>query len=514
VGRPATKPVEIPESALWDLAQMDPDLILRELDRLDAEEKLRDFIKLGWMILEPGRDFTPGWHIDAICDHLEAVTAGHINRLLINIPPGCMKSLTTDAFWPAWEWGPKNLATTRYVSASYSQDLTTRDNRRCRTLITSPWYQQLWGDRYQLVGDQNSKLRFDNDKMGFKIATSVGGLGAGERGDRFIIDDPHNTREAESNAKRSEAVLWFQETVPTRVSDPKRSSIIVVMQRLHESDISGIILEKDLGYTHLCLPMEFEPDRKCFVEVTGFEDPRTEENELLWPERMTRSVIERDKSVMGEYAVAGQFQQRPSPRGGGMFKRTWWRFYETGHANRPFDVNEDPAVPVPAAFDWTVISVDAAFKSTAEGSRVGMVVVAGSGPFRYVLDNITAPMSFSKTVENILKLLKKYPRCLRVLIEDKANGPAIVDTLRQKISGVIPVNPEGGKEARASALQPSVESGHWLLPEGAPWLDDFITEFAVFPSSAKNDQVDAISQAAIYMTQGVSVARALNLGKM
>lgn len=505
---------DIPEQALFELAHMDPDEILGELDRLDSEERLADFIKNEWTTLEPGRKFAPGWHIDAICEHLEAVTNGHINRLLINIPPGCMKSLTTDAFWPAWEWGPRNLPTTRYVSASYSQDLTVRDNRRCRTLIQSPRYQRQWGNRFRLVEEQNAKTRFDNDRMGFKIATSVGGLGAGERGDRFIIDDPHNIRDGESNAKRNETLLWFQETVPTRVSDPERSAIIVIMQRVHEADVSGLILEKELGYVHLCLPMEFEPDRKCFVEVTGFEDPRTEDNELLWPSRMTREVIERDKRVMGEYAAAGQLQQRPSPRGGGMFRREWWQFYETGHANRPPDVSDVPAVKRPDFFDWEIISVDAAFKSTATGSRVGMLVIGGKGPFRYVLDNRTAPMTFGQTVEMILELLKKYPRCSRVLIEDKANGPAIIDTLRQRVAGIIPVNPEGGKEARASAMQPSVQSGHWLLPEGAPWLDDFITEFALFPASAKNDQVDATSQAAIFMTQGVAVSRALMLGKM
>lgn len=504
---------ELTEKDLLALAACDPDQLLRDLDRLDSEASLRNFIELGWPILEPGRRYVPNWHIDCISDHLEAVHRGEITRIMFNLPPGGMKSLTTDAFFPAFEWGPKRRPDLRYVSASYNIDLTVRDNRRTRTLITSPWYQALWGDVFQLVGDQNAKTRFDNNRMGFKIATSVGGLGTGERGDRFIIDDPHNIKDGESAAKRNESRLWFQETVPTRMSDPEHSAIIVIMQRVHEADIAGLILEKDLGYTVVCLPMEFEPERKCFVEITGWEDPRTEEGELLWPARMTRSIVERDKKVMGEYAVAGQFQQRPAPRGGGMFKRTWWRFYETGHKNRPLDVTEEPAVPLPD-LDWIVLSVDAAFKGTAAGSRVGMVVVGGKGPFRYVLANRTAPMTFGKTVEAIEQLLVEFPRCTRVLIEDKANGPAIVDTLRQKISGVIAVNPEGGKEARAAAMQPSVESGHWLLPEGAPWLDDFITEFALFPSSAKNDQVDATSQAGIYMTQGASVARLLGLSKL
>lgn len=497
------------------------------LDQLDSEERLRDYVALCWHVLEPGRTFVPGWHIDAICDHLEAVTAGHITRLSINVPPGCMKSLLVDAIWPSWEWGPKNMPSTRYVSASYSQDLTIRNNRRARAIMMSPWYQTLWGDRFRMASDQAAKTRFDNDKTGFKIATSVGGLGVGERGDRFIIDDGNNIKDVESPATRGATNLWFLEIVPTRVNDPLRSAFVNIQQRTHEEDISGMIRSRELGYVELILPMEFEPDRKCFVEVTGFSDPRTEEGELLWPDRMTRLVVERDKKTLGEYAVAGQFQQRPSPRGGGMFKRKWWRFYTTGHTGRPMECNEEPSVALPTSFDWTVISVDAAFKKTENGSRVSILVIGGKGPYRYILDNVTTPMTFKETVEALALLedvgkgrkkiigglLAKYPRCNRVLVEDKANGPAIVDTLREIISGIIPVTPEGGKESRASAIQPAIQSGHVLLPEGAPWLVDFIDEFAAFPAGAKDDQVDSLSQALIFMTSGVDVARAIDLAR-
>lgn len=511
------RPLEPSPEQLAALAGYDPDQLLRDLDKLDAESSLRNYMKLGWSILEPGRRYVPNWHIDCLSDHLTAVSRGEITRIMFNLPPGGMKSLTTDAFWPSWEWGPDGHPELRYVSASYNLDLTVRDNRRTRQLIQSDWYQALWGNRFQLVGDQNAKTRFDNDRMGFKIATSVGGLGTGERGDRFIIDDPHNIKDGESEAKRKEVLLWFSEVVPTRMSDPERSAIIVIMQRVNELDVAGLILEKELGYVVVNLPMEFEPDRRCFVEVTGWSDPRTEENELLWPDRMTRAVVERDKKAMGEYAVAAQFQQRPAPRGGGMFKRLWWRFYQTGHANRPMDVataQDSPAVTLPANLDWIVISVDAAFKATTTGSRVSILAIAGVGPYRYVLANRTAPMTFSQTVAEIMAMRKQFPRCSRILVEDKANGPAIIETLSRDISGVIAVNPEGGKEARASAMQPAVESGHWVLPEGAAWLDDFITEFGMFPNGKHNDQVDSASQASIYMTQGASVSRMLGLAKL
>ena len=249
-------------------------------------------------------------------------------------------SLTTDVFWPSWEWGPKNQPGLRYVSASYSEALTIRDNRRCRNLIRSEWYQRRWGKRFQLVGDQNAKVRYDNDHYGFKIATSVGGLGTGERGDRFIIDDPHNVVEGESDLKRRAVLLWFDESVTTRVNDPETSAIVVIMQRVHDKDVSGDIISRDLGYTHLKLPMEFEPEERC--RTYFFRDPRKEEGELLWPARMPAEVVERDKKTMGTYAVAAQFQQRPTPRGGGMFKRDWFEVVEavpaTGTVVRGWDL--------------------------------------------------------------------------------------------------------------------------------------------------------------------------------
>lgn len=507
--------VEPAEDDLVALAQCDPDDLIAELDRLDSEHSLRAYMELAWPTLEPGRRFMSNWHIDCISEHLEAVSDGEITRILFNLPPGGMKSLTTDAMWPSWEWGPRNRPELRYLSASYSLDLTVRDNRRCRTLIQSAWYQRLWGDRFRLVSDQNAKTRFDNDKMGYKIATSVGGLGAGERADRAIIDDPHNILGAESTKIRNEALLWFSETMPTRMSDPLRSAIVVIAHRTHEADVSGFILEKELGYVHVMIPMEFEPARKCFVEVTGWSDPRTEENELMWPERFTREIVERDKKVMGEYAVAGQLQQRPAPRGGGMFKRTWWRFYRTGHPTRPPDCDESvPAVELPSTFDQSLVTVDANFKLTKKGSHVGMLAIGAKGPWRYVLACRTRATGFNGAIESIVELLKLYPFIKTVIVEDKANGSAIIETLSNVISGVVAVNPEGGKEARASSMEPAVRSGHWVLPEGAPWVDEFITQFGVFPSSARNDNVDAASQAAIFLNQSVSVTRALNLFKM
>lgn len=455
--------------------------MLLELDRADSEASLREFIKLSWPILEPGREFVMGWHIDAICDHLQAVTRGEITRLLINVPPGCMKSLTTEVFWPAWEWGPRHRPDLRYVSASYSNDLTVRDNRRCRNLIKSEWYQSLWGNTFRLVGDQNAKMRFDTDYAGFKIATSVGGLGTGERGDRFIIDDPHNIKDGESDAKRLAALLWFTETVPTRMNDPEKSSIVIIMQRVHDQDISGYILEKDLGYEHLMIPMEFEPDRKCYTCI-GFEDPRSEDGELMWPERMTHAVLDRDKKVMGAYAVASQFQQRPSPRGGGMFHKDWFEIVDSVPAKRE-----------------TVRGWDLAASDIHTAAYTAGVKMSRCHDGFFYIEDVRRIQATEAKVERLIK---------NTAAEDGFNvrisgpqdpgqaGKAQAKYYIRQLAGYdVKFTPESGdKMTRAKPLAAQAEAGNVKIVRGL-WNDDYIDELCMFPFGKFKDQVDASSRA-------------------
>lgn len=181
-------------------------------------------------MVEPGNAFISNWHIDAICEHLEAVSRFELQRLLINIPPRCMKSLTVGVFWPTWMW--INRPETRWLCASYAQQLATRDSLKCRRIIESRWYQRNWGESFQLTSDQNQKTRFENDKTGYRLATSVGGTGTGEGGDFVICDDPHNVEQALSDTQREAALIWWDETMSTRLNDPKRGGMVIVMQRL------------------------------------------------------------------------------------------------------------------------------------------------------------------------------------------------------------------------------------------------------------------------------------------
>ena len=230
------------------------------------EGGLINFVRYFWDVLEPQTEFVEGEALDAICQHLEAVTFGDINRLLINVPPGFMKSLLTDVFWPAWEWGPMEMPHLRYVAFSYAAGLTERDNGKFRDLITSQKYQELWGDKFKTrkIGE----VKITNDKTGSKLATSVGGIGTGERGDRIILDDPHNVKEGESEAVRGETVRWFRESLSNRLNSMEQSAIVVIMQRVHEADVSGTIIENGFAdYVHLMIPMEYDAGRHCTTPI-------------------------------------------------------------------------------------------------------------------------------------------------------------------------------------------------------------------------------------------------------
>jgi len=268
-----------------------------------AERHLQDFIRQSWHVVEPKTPFVSGWHMDAICEHLEAVVRGDITRLLINIPPRHMKSLAVAVFGPAWAWVEQPHL--RWLFASYAESLSKRDSLKTRRLIQSPWYQARWADRYQLTSDQNEKLRFENSESGYRLATSVGGLGTGEGGDIIAVDDPHNTLGAESQAKREGALTWWDETMSTRLNDPKTGRIIIVMQRLHERDLAGHVLAQG-GYEHLCLPARFESKHPTKSQTSlGFVDPRTEAGHPLWAEKYGESELADLEKRLGPYGVAG-----------------------------------------------------------------------------------------------------------------------------------------------------------------------------------------------------------------
>ena len=239
--------------------------IERDFEKLRRQQTgrggLLNFVRYFWHTLEPKtRALVEGWPLEAICIHLEALTFGDIpsNRLLMNVPPGFMKSLLVNVFWPAREWGPCDMPYMRYISFSYSDEITTRDNNKMVRLIQSPGYRQLWGDRFRMT--KTGEGRLENNMTGFKLATSCGGVSTGERGDRILLDDPHNVIKAESDLEREKTVRFVRESMSNRLND-EQSAIVVIMQRLHEGDVSGDILAREANYCHMLIPMYFDPLR-------------------------------------------------------------------------------------------------------------------------------------------------------------------------------------------------------------------------------------------------------------
>lgn len=513
---------------------------LRTVERnRKAKASLAEFIRQGWEILEPGTPLLWNWHIEALANHLQWVFEDwirtkkdptfvqRVRNLLVNIPPGTAKSRIVSVFFVAWAW--LHWPSWRVMCLSANPEVALRDASFCRQLIESKWYRESFGVEWELREDQNAKSNFENTAGGARGAKGITAKIIGLRADAIIVDDPHDAKEIYSDVQRKAVLTAWNDAIANRVNDLRTSIRIGVMQRLHEEDWSGFVLAQGI-WCHVRLPMEYESKTECKcptceagVNAFGWKDPRTVEGEVLHPLRFPPEVLA-DEKKKGSMYYSGQFQQRPAPAEGGMFKRLWWRFFRVeGSGTHPRPRPEgcvtrdvEPARVLPnmtasgagSAFEWILVSLDAAFKDKPDGSRVSFLVIGGNKADRFVLDNHTEHMDYVQTKAKLRELQKKYPEVNRFLVEDKANGTAIINELNSEIGGIIEVKPEGGKESRAYAIQPLVEAGNVYLLDGAPWLDDFITELSLFPNGSKDDQVDSLSQALNYMRGSTDAARA------
>ena len=388
-----------------------------------------------------------------------------------------MKSLLVNVLWPAWEWGPKGLASLRYMGASHAQDLSIRDNLKMRRLVESDWYQTRWPT--PLAQDQNAKIKFENMKTGFRQACAITSM-TGNRADRVILDDPHTVEAALSEVSRETALRVFTETVPTRLNSPEHSAIIVVMQRLHEDDVSGYIIANKLEYTHLMLPMEFEPDRRCITSI-GFKDPRTEEGELLFPERFPAAVVKRDKQAMGSLATAGQFQQRPAPRSGGFFE--WGKL----------DIVDMLPEIVKKLRYWDKAGTQGGGAYTA-----GVLLGKGEDGCWYVLDVVRGQWAAHKREKIILLTAEKDGYDVDISFEQEpgSGGKESAEATVKMLAGwrVRADLPTGDKAVRAEPYAVQVDAGN-IKMRRAQWNTEFIDEHKTFPRGKYKDQIDAVSAA-------------------
>ena len=342
--------------------RLDRDLEALELLELRkafaAPGGLLKFVRHFWPVLEPDAKFKEDWAIEVMALHLEAVARGSITRLLINISPGAAKSILTSAFFPVWVWSALDRPGMRFLSMSYAASLPERDNRRSLLLINSPEFQRLYGKSFKLT--KAGEELIENDRTGFKQAAGVQSV-TGRRADAILYDDPNNVSDIESETIRETVARTFKEAASNRLNDLTKSAIIVIQQRSHEDDVSGVILNDEMPYVHLCIPAVHEVDRVCETYINGelfWRDPREQDGECFWPERYPPSAIEEETSK-GPFYFNGQYQQRPQPRGGGIIKREYWQPWE------------EPKFP---ECDFVLAALDPAFTSKEQNDPSGFTI--------------------------------------------------------------------------------------------------------------------------------------------
>lgn len=477
--------------------------MLPSLEAVRAEKalrSLRDYIKQAWPIIEPATEYLDNWHIGAIAEYLEAVTVGQIRFLVINMPPRLMKSTSVTIMWPTWVW--LREPSTEWLFTSYASSLAIDHSLKRRIIIESHWYQSRWGHLYKMASDQNQKSQFNNDKAGSMAAMGLAGPAQGKNANYLVVDDPHDAKDAQSDLSRESDLQNFKLKFATRLNNKKKDKIVVVMQRLHEQDLSGFC--KDLGYEMLVLPSIAEGRTVITLPISKREIVR-ESGELLWPEREGKEELDQALLTLGSYGFAGQHQQRPSPLGGGILKRYWWRFWYYKDSPLPpvrtlladGTIHEHGMMPLPERFDEVLQSWDMTFKDTKTSDYVAGQVWARLLANRFLLDQVLDRMDMPATVQALLNLSAEWPQATAKLVEDKANGPAVLATLRGKVSGLIAVEPKGGKIARVNAIAPVIEAGNVYLPHPqiAPWVSEFIEWCAQFPFGKFDDPIDTMSQA-------------------
>ncbi len=491
--------LEIPEGIT--LEHIDAEIASRAAlrDAVELKTSLLEFVEQAWPSVWPNVPYVHGWHIDAICQHLQAVSEGEIRRLQIWVPPGSSKSTIVSIMWPAWEWTREPWL--RYITASYEQSLATDFAVKTRDLIRSQWYQARWPE-VQLKRDQDLKQSYQNTSGGARYATSPGGGGTGRHAHRILIDDPLNAKEVTSDAALEAVAEWHDGTISTRFADPKTGVEVIIQQRLDERDLAGHVLEIT-DWEILCLPEEYEPDHPHAWEG----DPRQAAGDLLMPERVGQAEHDARVLVLGAHRAAGQLQQRPAAREGTILKRSGWRFF-------PARWLEDSDMQHLPKFTGLVQSWDTAFKDRTSSDYVVGGLWGILGPDLYLLAMTRDRMGLSATKHAMRAMhdlaTGRWPRLpMRVLIEKSANGVEIIEELRREIRGVIPIIASTSKVARAEAAEPALEAGNIFIPGmAAPdspsgynevmtpaFAQGLVEECAVFPNGAHDDQVDMFTQA-------------------
>jgi len=475
-----------------------------EFDRESVRrEGLREFVRLAWHLVEPATRFVWGWHIDVICEHLEALWRCEINDLVINMPPRHMKSLTVAVFFPAFLW--TRAPAERLLFSSYAEKLSIRDSVKTRRIIESPWYQARWGHLFTLLSDQNQKIKFENDQGGYRLATSVDGSNTGEGGDIIVVDDAHNVNDRESKLAREGVIDWWDNVMSTRSNNPKRRRRLIMGQRVHERDLPQVVVEKG-GWYHLSLPAEYE-DGKCPIKQCTHhwsKDPRTTPGELLWEGQFGRAELDKLKEDLGPVGTASQLQQRPAPLEGNLCKKSWLRYFTSESVNQqvyyllhtPTETIRiskaecsifftiDLAASTKTSADLTVVSVWAAIR------RMGVLLW---------LDTVGERMEGPDQQDLIWKMNQTWKPSL-IGVESTAYQLTLFQTMIRSGLPGHKLNADKDKVSRFIPAGNAYKNGLIYHPAHAPWLGEVEGQLLTFPEAGHDDYVDTCSYA-VHMLQ-------------
>lgn len=414
---------------------------------------------------------------------MQAVRDGELPRLIINAPPRMGKSMLCSILYHPWVWA-SGFPSAEFLFTSFKTDLSDDFSLKSQKVVFSDWYTRHFGHvvKFDKTCRQTINV-YENAAQGVRRCgafASVTGAGASGPQSCCLVDDPHSTTEVLSDPVRQKDLEQFDSGISTRIQNS--ASLVIVMQVLHTNDLTGHLLERG-GYQHLCLANEFESDRRSkTVGLNSFKwsDPRTHDGELIWPEVVTAEKTEQIKLDL-KHNYYGQYQQRAIQREGGLLKRDWFKFWSPSQ--------------LPEKWDEELISCDFSFKDGKKADYNCLQVWKRSGPNFYLIDQVRRQMDFVTTVQAFKALCDKHPSVSAKLIEDKANGPAVISAIRDQIGGIISITPRDSKEARVSAISGYIEAGNVLLPDDAPWKDHFLVEVTNFPLFRTDDCVDAMSQA-------------------
>lgn len=443
--------------------------------------------------VSPNATYLDNWHIEVICHELIDILENKEKRLIINIPPRYMKSIICSIAFPAFILGHNPKAS--IIVVSYADELASKLAFDCKKVMESSWYREIFPDTKLLKKSIND---FETTKGGCRYATSINGTLTGRGADYIIIDDPMKPMDAYSDLLREKTNDWYGNTLYSRLNNKKDGKIIVVMQRLHEEDLTGYLLETDPSFKHIKIPAIAETDEIWTVKNRITDTEKTfirKKNEPLHPEREDITKLYQAKEYMGEYNFAGQYQQNPAPREGGIIKKKWLQFY---NKEELFKAIEREEIKV----NCIIQSWDTANKIEQHNDySVCITMLRDMQDRNYVLDVYREKLEFPFLIKTIARMhndaKEKYKHRIEVLIEDQASGTSLIQTLRQEYQ-IYPkgIKPEYDKETRLISVSNLIESGNCLFPEDKPdWWLDFEQELLRFPKSKHDDQCDALSQA-------------------